>query len=136
MFYYELAEIVAVASDEQTGQVRGFTLLSVNNEYYRKHSDEYYPHIAVEFSGVHPEHQQSGVWRALREFVEDVIAPEYDAEYLMTSVPVENEASRAANESMGMSSVSVDTDFIKEYRRIPRGFTSGMNPIGNPDTNH
>jgi GNAT superfamily N-acetyltransferase len=102
IYYKELAENVAVAINQKTENVIGFSTIKENDPFFANGALEYYPHIAVTHSAVDKDHRRQGVWTQLRKTIEQEIIPKYNIEYIISAVSEENIASQNANESIGM----------------------------------
>lgn len=102
-FYTEFADEVVVYRDE-SGQALGFTMFQANDPIFEQELPAYTPHLAVTYSGVHPNHQREGVWTAIRDTIYTV-AQEREIPYILTGVDAENDVSLAANKSRGFEVV-------------------------------
>lgn len=104
IFYENVTDNCVVAV--QDNKVLGFSCVKVNDNFFKDGAKEYFPHIAVTYSGVKPEHQQRGVWTKIRTYVEENYHEIYDsAEYIVSAVSETNVPSQNSNEKLGMDIV-------------------------------
>lgn len=75
----------------------GFVIFRQNDNNFSQLMPEYTPNIAIHFSGVHPQHQQEGIWTDMRDYLRNEIASKRDVEFLLTGVSVENKIVQNAN---------------------------------------
>jgi GNAT superfamily N-acetyltransferase len=100
IYYNELAEKVAVAFKNNT--VVGFSTIKENDPFFANGALEFYPHIAITHSAVEKDHRRQGIWKQLRQTIEQQVIPEHNVEYIVSAVSEENTPSQKANESIGM----------------------------------
>ena len=103
-FYEVQADHVLV--EEKDGEMRGFFLLAENDEYFKQHIPEYWPHLAVGLAIVKKEHRREGVAHKLMEYTEKEIMPEQEHSNLIWATTHRNEASQGFAEKHGMKQVA------------------------------
>lgn len=111
-FYEALTDHAILAFDNNYNLI-GFTLVAYNDPQFLRILPECTPHVAIHFSAVHPDHQRTGIWTALRNEVENTLAPRYGADYLVTAAADENTASRNANQNHGLTHQTTLTSDIE-----------------------
>lgn len=103
IFYKEITDEVSIAIDKN--EVIGFSSVMENDPFFKNGGSNYYPNLAVTYSGVLPEYQRKGIWKNLRKQIENKIVPNYDVDYVVSAVSKNNKISQKANESIGMEKV-------------------------------
>lgn len=95
----------AIIKHDDDGNVLGFVLFRQNDPYFSDALSHFTPSIAVNFSGVVPEHQEQGVWTEMRDHLRERIAKNRDVQYIVTGASKENHVSKEANKSRGFREV-------------------------------
>jgi ribosomal protein S18 acetylase RimI-like enzyme len=98
-FYSEyMGEVIVAYIDEI---LVGFTIFREEDPYFKELLPSKNPHIAINFSGVHPEYQRQGIWTELRDYLENEIIIDRNVDYILTATPIENNRSKNGNISRG-----------------------------------
>lgn len=95
----------AIIKNDDDGNILGFVLFRQDDPYFSDVLDQFSPSIAVNFSGVIPEHQEEGVWTEMRDYLRERIAKDREVQYIVTAASEENRVSKEANKSRGFKRV-------------------------------
>jgi ribosomal protein S18 acetylase RimI-like enzyme len=111
-FYDEYTGEIIVAY--KNNKIVGFTIFRENDKYFEQLLPEKTPHIAVNFSGVHPSHQRQGIWTRLRDYLENEIVPNRNVDYILTATSKENHRAKSGNLSREFSVERVITELPED----------------------
>lgn len=124
-FYKKFAEEIVLYNQ---GQPVGFTMFKSNDTLFKQELPEYEPHLAITYSGVHPNYQEKGIWTAIRDTIYN-IAEEREIPYILTAVDAENKVSLEANKSRGLvvTGKTKIVDGTETTNFLMRRVSSGLN---------
>lgn len=103
-FYEVQADQVLV--EEKNGEVRAFFLLAENDQYFKQHIPEYWPHLAVGLAIVKKEYRRKGIAKKLIEYTEDELMPEQEQNNLIWATTHRNKASQGFAQKIGFKQVA------------------------------